>query len=103
MQGLENFGVEADDGPGGDVEKIMGFFDREAMGRICIKEFHRGLRVSAVCYYFYGVLGEHILLLFSVPGCLKSSLSLELSNYLPARPEIRRSSTVTGGTSWSRF
>ncbi|CAM9877001.1 unnamed protein product [Ascophyllum nodosum] len=44
MQGLENFGVEADDGPGGDVEKIMGFFDREAMGRICIKEFHRGLR-----------------------------------------------------------
>lgn len=44
-QGLANFGVDVDDGPGGDIEKIMGFFDRDVVGRIIIREFHRGLRV----------------------------------------------------------
>ena len=47
-QGLANFGVDVDDGPGGDVEKIMGFFDRDVVGRIIIREFHRGLRVSSI-------------------------------------------------------
>lgn len=45
VQSLANFGVDVDDGPGGDIEKIMGFFDRDATGRISIVEFHRGLRV----------------------------------------------------------
>ena len=45
IQGLSNFGIEVDDGPGGDIEKIMGFFDRDVVGRIIIGEFHRGLRV----------------------------------------------------------
>lgn len=45
-EGLTNFGLDADDGPGGDVDKIMGFFDRDCGGRISIQEFHRGLRVS---------------------------------------------------------
>lgn len=44
-QGLANFGIDVDDGPGGDIEKIMGFFDRDVVGRIIIREFHRGLRV----------------------------------------------------------
>ncbi|CAM9774836.1 unnamed protein product, partial [Pylaiella littoralis] len=44
IQGLTNFGIDVDDGPGGDIEKIMGFFDRDAVGRIVIHEFHRGLR-----------------------------------------------------------
>eukprot|EP00752_Nemacystus_decipiens_P010458 g9317.t1 len=43
-QGLSNFGIDVDDGPGGDIEKIMGFFDRDVVGRIIIREFHRGLR-----------------------------------------------------------
>lgn len=50
-QGLRNFEVDADDGPGGDVEKIMGFFDRDGAGRIDIREFHRGLRVRSWCSY----------------------------------------------------
>ncbi len=45
IQGLTNFGIDVDDGPGGDIEKIMGFFDRDVVGRIIIREFHRGLRV----------------------------------------------------------
>lgn len=45
VQGLINFGIDADDGPGGDIEKIMGFFDRDVVGSIIIQEFHRGLRV----------------------------------------------------------
>lgn len=45
IQGLTNFGIDVDDGPGGDIEKIMGFFDRDVVGRIIIHEFHRGLRV----------------------------------------------------------
>lgn len=48
-QGLRNLGIDADDGPGGDVEKIMGFFDRDGAGRIDIREFHRGLRVRSWC------------------------------------------------------
>ncbi|CAM9454322.1 unnamed protein product [Hapterophycus canaliculatus] len=44
VQGLVNFGIDADDGPGGDIEKIMGFFDRDVVGSIIIQEFHRGLR-----------------------------------------------------------
>lgn len=51
-QGLTNFGVDVDDGPGGDIEKVMGFFDRDVVGRIIIQEFHRGLRVR-VCSYFF--------------------------------------------------
>eukprot|EP00903_Cladosiphon_okamuranus_P011643 g10951.t1 len=43
-QGLANFGIDVDDGPGGDIEKIMGFFDRDVIGRIIVREFHRGLR-----------------------------------------------------------
>lgn len=46
VRGLTSFGIEADDGPGGDVEKIMGFFDVGASGHISIREFHRGMRVS---------------------------------------------------------
>lgn len=45
-QGLANLGLDVDDGPGGDIEKIMGFFDRDVVGRIIIREFHRGLRVG---------------------------------------------------------
>lgn len=48
VQGLTNFGIEADDGPGGDVEKIMGFFDIGASGHIPIREFHRGMQVSTL-------------------------------------------------------
>ncbi|CAM9584253.1 unnamed protein product [Scytosiphon promiscuus] len=44
VQSLVNFGIDADDGPGGDIEKIMGFFDRDVVGSIIIHEFHRGLR-----------------------------------------------------------
>ncbi|CAM9455966.1 unnamed protein product [Ectocarpus sp. 6 AP-2014] len=44
IQALTNFGIDVDDGPGGDIEKIMGFFDRDVVGRIIIHEFHRGLR-----------------------------------------------------------
>ncbi|CAN0479964.1 unnamed protein product, partial [Ectocarpus sp. 8 AP-2014] len=44
IQALMNFGIDVDDGPGGDIEKIMGFFDRDVVGRIIIHEFHRGLR-----------------------------------------------------------
>ncbi|CAB1115696.1 unnamed protein product [Ectocarpus sp. CCAP 1310/34] len=44
IQALLNFGIDVDDGPGGDIEKIMGFFDRDVVGRIIIHEFHRGLR-----------------------------------------------------------
>lgn len=42
---LANFGLDADDGPGGDIDRVMGFFDRDGEGRINIREFHRGLRV----------------------------------------------------------
>lgn len=49
-QGLANFGIGVDDGPGGDIEKIMGFFDRDVVGRIIVREFHRGLRVR--CWLF---------------------------------------------------
>lgn len=56
-QGLANFGVDVDDGPGGDVEKIMGFFDRDVVGRISIREFHRGLRVSPLGVLFSMVKG----------------------------------------------
>lgn len=44
-EGLASFGLDIDDGPGGDVDKVMGFFDRDSEGRISIHEFHRGLRV----------------------------------------------------------
>lgn len=44
-EGLATFGLDMDDGPGGDVDKVMGFFDPDAGGRICIHEFHRALRV----------------------------------------------------------
>lgn len=44
-EGLASFGLDVDDGPGGDVDKVMGFFDRDSEGRISIHEFHRGLRV----------------------------------------------------------
>lgn len=54
-QGLANFGLDADDGPGGDIEKIMGFFDRDAIGRIIIREFHRGLRVRGFVLKRFGV------------------------------------------------
>ncbi|CAM9664710.1 unnamed protein product, partial [Sphacelaria rigidula] len=43
-EGLATFGLDMDDGPGGDVDKVMGFFDPDAGGRICIHEFHRALR-----------------------------------------------------------
>lgn len=52
-EGLANFGVDVDDGPGGDVEKIMGFFDRHAVGRISIREFHRGLRVRLIVVFIW--------------------------------------------------
>lgn len=55
-QGLANFGIDVDDGPGGDIEKIMGFFDRHVVGRIIIHEFHRGLRVRA---WYLGLARAH--------------------------------------------
>lgn len=46
-EGLASFGLDADDGPGGDVDKVMDFFDHDGGGRISIRELHRGLRVRS--------------------------------------------------------
>lgn len=59
-EGLANFGFDADDGPGGDVDKLMGFFDHDGGGRIDIHEFHRGLRVRCFMGTLVGAWQPHL-------------------------------------------
>ncbi|CAM9499692.1 unnamed protein product, partial [Choristocarpus tenellus] len=46
--GLGDFGIDVDDAPGGDVDKLIGFFDRDGNNRINLEEFHRGLQGNMV-------------------------------------------------------
>jgi len=45
LEGLESYGLyDLDDTPGGDIDKLMLYFDRDKNGRISVEEFLRGLR-----------------------------------------------------------
>mmetsp|Transcript_14309 Transcript_14309/g.21046 ORF Transcript_14309/g.21046 Transcript_14309/m.21046 type:complete len:366 (-) Transcript_14309:216-1313(-) len=45
LEGMLTFGLrDLDDTPGGDIDKLMQYFDRDGNGRISIEEFHRGIR-----------------------------------------------------------
>ena len=43
-QGMLVYGVELDDTEGGDLDKIMKYFDRDGSGKVSVEEFMRGVR-----------------------------------------------------------
>jgi len=45
LEGLMGYGLyDLDDTPGGDIDKLMTYFDRDKSGKISIEEFARGVR-----------------------------------------------------------
>mmetsp|Transcript_25402 Transcript_25402/g.33170 ORF Transcript_25402/g.33170 Transcript_25402/m.33170 type:complete len:365 (-) Transcript_25402:458-1552(-) len=45
LEGLMSYGLyDLDDTPGGDIDKLMAYFDRDQSGKISIEEFARGVR-----------------------------------------------------------
>jgi Ca2+-binding EF-hand superfamily protein len=43
-EGMMVYGVELDDTEGGDLDKIMKYFDRDGSGKVSVEEFMRGVR-----------------------------------------------------------